>query len=116
MPYAPRASPAPSEPGATSMSFARVRALVVIGVLAVAAVVFVIVALVRDTQHDAIANGCPAGSGMANGSLPDDPNQVTVKVFNGTSRPGLADAISREFANRRFRTQKPAENRKKFTG
>ena len=36
------------------MSFARVRALVVVGVLAVAAVVFVIVALVRDTQSDAV--------------------------------------------------------------
>jgi hypothetical protein len=98
------------------MSFARVRALIVIGVLAVAAIVFVIIALVRDSQHDLIANGCPAGSVMADVSLPDEPSQVTVKVFNGTNRVGLADAISNEFANRKFKTQKPAEDKKKFTG
>ena len=33
------------------MSFARVRALIVVGVLVVAAVVFVVVALVEDTQE-----------------------------------------------------------------
>ena len=96
------------------MSFARVRALVVVGVLAVAAVVFVVVALVRDTQGDAVAGGgCPDGSVMANVTLPDDPEQVTVRVFNGTKTPGLADSVTNEFKNRRFKTQKPAENKKK---
>ena len=98
------------------MSFARVRALVVIGVLAVAAVVFVIVALVRDSQHDAIANGCPPGSVLADITLPDDSDEVTVKVYNGTSKPGLADAATNDFKNRGFKTQKPAESKKKFTG
>jgi hypothetical protein len=96
------------------MSFARVRALVVVGVLAVAAVVFVVVALVRDTQGDAVAGGgCPDGSVMANVTLPDDPEQVTVKVYNGTKTPGLADNVTNEFKNRRFKTVKPAENKKK---
>jgi LytR cell envelope-related transcriptional attenuator len=98
------------------MSFARVRALIVIGVLAIAAVVFVIVALVRDSQGDAVANGCPAGSVMADVTLPDDPAEVTVKVFNGTTTPGLAENLSNDFANRRFKTQKPAENKTKFKG
>lgn len=98
------------------MSFARVRALVVIGVLAVAAVVFVIVALVRDTQQDAVASGCPAGSVMANVTLPDNPDEVTVKVFNGTSTTGLAESVTDDFANRGFKTQKPAANKKKFKG
>jgi hypothetical protein len=98
------------------MSFARVRALVVIGVLAVAAVVFVIVALVRDSQHDAIANGCPPGSVMADVTLPDDPDEVTIKVYNGTSIVGLADRVTNDFKNRKFKTQKPAENRKRFSG
>ena len=35
------------------MSFARVRALVVVGLLAVVALVFVVVALVKDTQSKA---------------------------------------------------------------
>jgi hypothetical protein len=99
------------------MSFARVRALVVVGVLAVAAVVFVVVALVRDTQGDAEANGgCPDGAVMANVTLPNDPEGVTVKVYNGTKTPGLADSVTNEFKNRRFKTQKPAENKKKVDG
>ena len=98
------------------MTFARVRALVVIGVLAVAAVVFMIIALVRDTQHGAIAQGCPAGSVMADISLPANPRQVTLKVYNGTSTNGLAQSVTTDFANRNFRTQKPAENRKRYKG
>ena len=99
------------------MSFARVRALVVVGALAVAAVIFVVVALVRDTQGDAVAGGgCPDGSVMANVTLPEDPEDVTVKVYNGTKTPGLADNVTNEFKNRRFKTQKPAENKKKFKG
>jgi hypothetical protein len=99
------------------MSFARVRALVVVGVLAVAAVVFVVVAVVRDTQGDAVAGGgCPDGSVMANVTLPDEPDQVTVKVYNGTKKAGLADSVTNEFKNRRFKTQKPAENKKKVDG
>ncbi|WP_306215205.1 LytR C-terminal domain-containing protein [Actinoplanes sp. RD1] len=96
------------------MSFARVRALVVVGVLAVAAVVFVVVALVRDTQGDAVAQGgCPDGSVMANVTLPESPQEVTIKVLNGTGQPGLAENVSNEFKNRQFKTQKPGENKKK---
>jgi LytR cell envelope-related transcriptional attenuator len=99
------------------MSFARVRALVVVGVLAVAAIVFVIVALVRDTQGGAVADGgCPAGAPLADVTLPDDPAEVVVKVYNGTNNAGLANAVTTEFKNRRFTTQKPAENKTKFKG
>jgi hypothetical protein len=98
------------------MSFARVRALVIIGVLAVAAVVFVVVALVKDTQHDAVASGCPAGSVMADIRLPDDESQVTIKVYNATGTAGLADRVTNDFTNRKFKAQKPAENPKKFNG
>jgi len=99
------------------MSFARVRALVVVGVLAVAAVVFVIVALVRDSQGDVVAgNTCPAGAPLANITLPDNPNQVTVKVLNGTTIPGLAEKVTNDFKNRRFKTQSPGEDKKRVKG
>ena len=99
------------------MSFARVRALVVVGVLAVAAVVFVITALVRDTQGDAVTGeNCPAGAPLADVTLPDDPAEVTVRVLNGTSTPGLADSVTNEFKNRRFTVQKPGESKTKFKG
>jgi hypothetical protein len=98
------------------MSFARVRALVVVGVLAVAAVVFVIIALVKDDQNNPVGSGCPAGATMADVQLPDDPAEVTIRVFNGTNTPGLAESVSTEFKNRRFTVQKPAENKTRFKG
>jgi hypothetical protein len=99
------------------MSFARVRALVVVGVLAVAAVVFVITALVRDSQGGAVnGENCPAGAPLADVTLPDDPAEVTVKVYNGTKTAGLADSVTNEFKNRRFTTQKPAESKTKYKG
>jgi hypothetical protein len=98
------------------MSFARVRALVVIGVLAVAAVVFVVVALVRDTQGGAAADGgCPEGSVLAELTLPE-PDQVTVRILNGTTTPGLAEKVTTDFKNRRFQAKKPAEAKKKLDG
>ncbi len=97
------------------MSFARVRALVVIGVLAVAAIVFVVVALVRDSQGEVVADGgCPEGAPLANVTLPRDPKDVKIKVLNGTSTAGLAEKVSTDFKNRGFSMQKPAESRSKF--
>lgn len=99
------------------MSFARVRALVVVGVLAVAAIIFVITALVRDSQGDAVTGeDCPAGAPMADVTLPDDPAEVTVKVYNGTNTPRLAESVTNEFKNRRFTVQKPAESKTKYKG
>jgi hypothetical protein len=99
------------------MSFARVRALVVVGVLAVAALVFVITALVKDSQGGAVAGkDCPAGSPMADITLPDDPAEVTIKVYNGTNTAGLAESVTNEFGNRRFTVQKPGESKTKYKG
>ncbi|MFI1989184.1 LytR C-terminal domain-containing protein [Actinoplanes sp. NPDC020271] len=99
------------------MSFARVRALVVVGVLAVAAIVFVVVALVRDKQGD-VASGadCPDGAPLADIQLPDDPAEVTLKVLNGTAQQGLADSVSTEFKNRRFGVQDPGVSKTKYKG
>ena len=97
------------------MSFARVRALVVVGVLAVAAIVFVVVALVRDTQGGVSADdGCPDGAPLAVVSLPDDPDQVKIKILNGTSTAGLAEKVTTDFKNRGFVMQKPGQSKTKF--
>ncbi|GIF10297.1 LytR C-terminal domain-containing protein [Actinoplanes teichomyceticus] len=99
------------------MSFARVRALVVVGVLVVAAIVFVVVALVRDKQAD-IATGanCPDGAPLADVRLPDDPAEVTLKVLNGTNRSGLAESVTTEFKNRRFTVQPSGKSKTKYKG
>nr|WP_052359405.1 LytR C-terminal domain-containing protein [Actinoplanes friuliensis] len=98
------------------MSLARVRSLIVVGVLLVAAVVSVVTALVRDTASGAVPGACAEGAPVADLTLPEGPDQVTVKVFNGSGRPGVADSLTTDFVNRRFRTEKPAKSKKKVDG
>ena len=94
------------------MSFARVRALIVIGVLAVAAVVFVVTALIRDSQGGEIdGDGCPDGYVRANVTL-QEPKDIKLKVFNATDNDGWGGRVTEDFKNRGFQTQKP-ENSKK---
>lgn len=94
------------------MSFARVRALVVIGVLAVSAVVFVVVALIRDSQGGEVAgNKCPDGYVRANITL-QEPKDVKLKVFNATDNDGWGNQVTDDFKNRGFQTQKPEDNKK----
>jgi hypothetical protein len=94
------------------MSYARVRALIVLGVLAVAAVVFVSVALVRDTQSSATASDeCPAGWATANIQLPE-PKDVKLKVFNAAGVDGLGNRVSTDFGNRKFQVEKPENSNK----
>jgi hypothetical protein len=96
------------------MSFARVRALVVIGVLAVAAVVFVVVALVQDSQGGEVAgDSCPAGYVRANVIL-QEPKDVKLKVFNATENVGLGTQVTDDFKNRGFQIEKPQDNPKKL--
>jgi hypothetical protein len=88
------------------MSFARVRALVVVGVLVVFALVFVIVALVRDTQGGGTtAKGCPQGYVLANVAL-REAKDVKINVYNATNQPGLATGVGADFANRKFQVLK----------
>jgi hypothetical protein len=84
------------------MTFARVRSLVVVGTLALFALVFIIVALVRDTQSSAgpVAK-CKEGYIPANIAL-REPKDVKIRVFNGTDAPGRAAALADEFVNRDF--------------
>jgi hypothetical protein len=96
------------------MSFTRVRALVVVGLLAVLALVFVVVALVRDTQSDAgLAGGCPEGWPLADVTL-REPKDVKINVFNGTDRIGLAKSIADDFRNRKFQVQKTGDEKKQI--
>lgn len=98
------------------MSFARVRALVVVGVLALAAIIFVVVAIVRDSQAEPDAQaGCPAGWPVANVSLPQ-PKEVKLKVYNATNQPGLGGQVTEDFKNREFITEKPKDSAKAVDG
>jgi len=84
------------------MSFARVRALVVIAALTVAAIVFVVVAVVRDSQTGAAdAASCPEGFVLASIGMPE-PKEVKIKIFNATGVSGRGEQVAEDFRNRRF--------------
>jgi hypothetical protein len=87
------------------MSFARVRALVFVGVLVGVALVFAIVAVVTDSQGGTTAKGCPAGYKLANVALRES-KDVKINVYNATNQPGLATSLADDFKNRKFQVVK----------
>lgn len=96
------------------MSFARVRALVVVGLLAVLALVFVVVALVKDTQSGvATAESCPKGWPLADVTL-REPKDVKINVYNATDEAGLAGSVADDFRNRKFQVKKEGNAPKKL--
>ncbi|MEU3456009.1 LytR C-terminal domain-containing protein [Micromonospora sp. NPDC006766] len=91
------------------------RALVVFGLLAVLAVVFVVVAILRDTQSKAgTARGCPKGWPLADVVLHEQ-KDVKINVLNGSGQPGLAGSIADDFRNRKFQVKK-VDNAKAVNG
>lgn len=85
------------------LTFARVRALAVVTLLAIGALVAIYLAVSRDTTGDTTTDGggCPDGSIIANLDLPDI-RDVKINVYNGTSQTGLATQLAENFANRDF--------------
>ncbi len=87
------------------MTFTRVRAIIFVAVLFVTAGVVVIMAVNKDTQTKPVAEGCAIGEIPANIKVPER-DQVTINVYNGTPRSGLAEQIGGEFKNRGFQVAK----------
>ncbi|WBB70945.1 LytR C-terminal domain-containing protein [Micromonospora sp. WMMD812] len=88
------------------------RALVVVGLLAVFALVFVVVALVRDSQGNAgTAAGCPDGWPLADVTL-HEPKDVKINVLNATDEAGRAATVADDFRNRKFQVKKVGNEKK----
>jgi hypothetical protein len=85
------------------MSFARIRALAVVGVLVIAAAIVVTITISKDRQKGPITNGgsCTAGQVPVSLALPE-PKDVKINVFNATDKPGLASDVATDFKNRKF--------------
>lgn len=84
------------------MTFARVRAILVVAVLFVIAVVVGIMAIGRDTQTgSARSRSCPPGLVPADITM-HERNEVTLNIFNGTAKSGLAQQVGTEFKSRGF--------------
>ena len=79
------------------MSLARVRSLIVIGVLAVIAAITVVWAIATDSQTGSLAGSCTT----AQPSIPAA-KAVKVRVFNGTDQLGLANKVRDKLRKRGF--------------
>lgn len=83
------------------LSFARVRALAIVSVLVLGALVAVILAVTRDDEPDTPQAACPDGSVVADLEL-RDAHEVRINVYNATDQTGLASQVGENFANRDF--------------
>jgi hypothetical protein len=83
------------------LSFARVRAIAVLALLVIGATVTVAMALGRTADNGETAQDCPEGFVPAELALPQE-RDTRLNVFNGTTRPGLANQIGENFVNREF--------------
>ncbi|WP_176308377.1 LytR C-terminal domain-containing protein [Micromonospora sp. NBS 11-29] len=92
------------------------RALVVVGLLAVTALVFVIVAVLRDSQSNAgTAASCPDGWPLVDLRLREQ-KDVRINVYNATDEPGRAGSVADDFRNRKFQVKKVGNEKKAFDG
>jgi hypothetical protein len=92
------------------MTFARVRALVFVGVLLVVAAVVTLVVIGKDSQRGAEA-GCPAEWPRADLTLPAN-RDIIVAVLSGTKDTGTAATVAGDFRNRGFQVRPPAKKAK----
>jgi hypothetical protein len=85
------------------MNMARVRALAIVGTLAVAATVLVVVTMTKDTQTETEAGPkCAPGLVQVSLKLPSTETTIKIKVFNATNRVNVAGNVATDFKYRRF--------------
>ncbi|QSB17390.1 LytR C-terminal domain-containing protein [Natronosporangium hydrolyticum] len=92
------------------LTFARVRALAIIAVLVLGALIAVLVALTRDDGLvTADHTSCPDDGVVANLELAD-PREIRINVYNATDQSGLASQVGEAFANRDFEVVEQGED------
>jgi hypothetical protein len=84
------------------MTIARIRALAIVGVLLLAALVLVTVSIVKDKQTMVQGASCPKNAVRVDTHLTDAEN-IQLNVYNATDRPGLAREVAQEFKQRKFK-------------
>lgn len=85
------------------MQMTRIRALVVVGILSIAALVLVVITVNRDSQGgDTTAETCQPGNIPVSLELPESESEININVFNATQTVGLATNVAADFKNRKF--------------
>jgi hypothetical protein len=99
------------------MTLSRARALILVSLLVLAALILVLIAVIKDDQTGSTFGAqCPAGAVRVRTRPLPDTNQIKVNVFNGTSTVGLANTVADEFRNRGFTVGKVEDAPQKFDG
>ncbi len=84
------------------MTFARIRALAIVGVLVIAALVLTTMAIIRDRQtHRPAEAACSAAEIPADMRLLE-PKDIKLNVYNATDKAGLAERVANDFKARKF--------------
>ncbi|GLH96661.1 LytR C-terminal domain-containing protein [Phytohabitans aurantiacus] len=87
------------------MTFARVRAMVLIGALTVVGLIVALVTVFSDDQASGGASaGCKAGQPYADTEIRQE-DKITVSVYNGTGRAGVAAAVAADLSDRGFKAK-----------
>lgn len=85
------------------MSFARVRAIAIVGALLVCAIVLVTLAVTKDSQRGvAEAGKCPPGTVPVQVKPLPVPQDIKMRVYNAKGVAGVADNVADDFKNRGF--------------
>lgn len=94
------------EMGADDMSFARARALVIVGALVVCALIVAVVALVKDSEGDPSGiGGCPAGAVIADLQLHPE-KELKINLFDGTGGTSSTLGVGNELGFRGFQVNR----------
>jgi hypothetical protein len=89
------------------MNVARVRAIALMSVLLIAALVLVYITLRKDNQQDTnYAASCPAGQVPVVIKPLPDVGQIDLKIYNGTKTPELASTTADNFRHHGFKVEK----------
>jgi hypothetical protein len=89
------------------VTLGRLRAILIVSVLTVAAMVFVGLAISWDRQtHNAVAVGCAKGKVPVNLKLPDDTKDIKVNVYNASEEVGRAGEVADDLRGRKFNVGK----------
>ncbi len=101
------------------MNAARVRAVSVVSLLMIGALVLVFFTMRKDTQtHASYLGSCPGGSvPVVVHPLPNT-DQINLKVWNGSNVPGEAENVASDFSHRGFQVAKVGkhDNKPVFPG
>jgi hypothetical protein len=84
------------------MTIARIRALAIVGVLFIAALVLVTISIVKDRQTKPQGAACGKNAVRADTRLADAEN-IQLNVYNASDKTGLAREIALELKQRKFK-------------